>query len=301
MRRLARWLFRVVVAWRLFGPIVTPRWPPPQSHPWRVRGMTVFAGDREFMVRQIGPLDGRNLVLVHGLGGASLAEWYKMGPALAERYRVTVVDHRSHGLSPRSIDRFEIEDVADDIAAVLGQVDVHQAAVVGYSMGGTIAQALAHRHPHLVDRVVLVGTFSQHPGWWRPTRVVAVWIIRAWERVTGLGSPEVRALYLLATRAVDREHARWLWEETHRRDSEAGTAASFALLRFDSSDWIGRIRQPALVVIPLSDQLVPPRWQYDLAAALPDAQVLEIPGARHEAPFTHPQELVDAIFEFMND
>jgi 3-oxoadipate enol-lactonase len=263
--------------------------------------MTVFVGDREFMVRQIGPLDGRNLVLVHGLGGASLAEWYKMGPALAERYRVTVVDHRSHGLSPRSIDRFEIEDVADDIAAVLAQVNVDEAAVVGYSMGGTIVQALAHRHPHLVDRVVLVGTFSRHPGLWRPTRVVAVWIIRAWERVTGLGSPEVRALYLLATRAVDREHARWLWEETHRRDSEAGTAASFALLRFDSSDWIGRVRQPALVVIPLSDQLVPPRWQYDLAAALPDARVLEIPGARHEAPFTHPKALVDAIVEFMND
>lgn len=299
MKRLFGWLFRLTVAWRLFGPIVTPRWRPPQEHPWRIPGRTVFVGDREFMVRRCGPVDAPDLVLVHGLGGASLAEWFKVGPRLAERFRLTIVDHRSHGLSPKTTDRFEIEDLADDLAAVLAQVGVEKAAVVGYSMGGTIVQALAHRHPHLVERMVLVATFARHPGWWRPVRVAGIWIIRTWERITGVGSPEVRALYLLLAGAVDRRHARWLWEETHRRDSEAGSAASFSLLRFDSSDWIGKVRQPALVVIPLKDQLVPVRWQYDLAAAIPAAGVLELPGARHEAPFTHPEPLVDAIIEFV--
>ena len=299
MKRMLRALGMFIAGWRVLGPIVTPRFKAPQTHPWRIPGRTVFVGDREFMVRQTGPTDGRHVVLVHGLGGASLAEWFKVGPALAERYRLTVVDHRSHGLSPKTTDRFEIQDVADDMAAVLAQVGVTEACVVGYSMGGTIAQALAHRHPHMVERLVLAATFSRHPRSWRVARVAGIWVIRAWERVTGTGSAEVRALYLLGTRAVERRHARWLWEETHRRDIEAGAAASFALLRFDSATWIGTLSQPALVIIPLKDQLVPTRWQYDMAAALREPRVVELVGARHEAPFTHPQEMVDAITEFI--
>lgn len=299
MMRLARWVFWLLAGWRVFGPVITPRWSPPQRHPWRVPGRTVFVGDQEFMVRQTGPVDGPEVVLVHGLGGASLAEWFRIGPILAERYRLTIVDHRSHGLSPKVIDRFEIEDVADDVAAVLSQVGVQQATVVGYSMGGTIAQALARRHPGLVDRLVLVATFSRHPGAWRWSRLLGVWAVRAWERLTGTGSAEFRAGYLLAMGAVDRQYARWLWEETHRRDSEAGAAASSALLRFDSSDWIGRISVPTLVVIPMKDQLVPTSWQYEMAAALPDVRVLEVLGARHEAPLTHGEQIADAIVEFV--
>jgi len=290
----------VLMAWRVFGPIVTPRWKPGQTHPWRIPGRTVFVGDREYLVRQTGREGGPDLVLVHGLGGSSLAEWFKVGPMLAERFRLTIVDHRSHGLSPKTTERFEIEEVADDVAAVLNEAGVSTADVVGYSMGGTIAQALAHRHPNLVRRLVLIATFTHHPGWWRPVRVLGTIVIRAWERVTGMGSAEVRAAYLLAVKAVDSRHARWLWEETHRRDPEAGAAASLALLRFDSRGWITRLRQPSLVVIPSRDQLVPVSWQYAMAAALPGARVVEVSGARHEVPLTHPCEIAQSVESFLS-
>ncbi len=299
MMRLLRAVVLFVAGWRIFGPVVTPRWRPPQTHPWRVPGRMVFVGDHEFLVRQTGPENGRNVVLVHGLGGASLAEWFRIGPTLAERYRLTIVDHRSHGLSPKVVDRFDIEDVADDVAAVLAQVGVANATVVGYSMGGTVAQALARRHPALVERLVLVATFARHPHGWRIGRVVGVWLVRAWERFTGLGSAEFRAGYLLMTGAVAGRYGRWLWEETHRRDSEAGAAASYALLRFDSLEWIGRLQIPVLVVIPLADQLVPTSWQYELASNIEDVRVLEIPGARHEAPLTHGDRISEAIVAFV--
>lgn len=301
MKRLFRVGFWLLAGWRLLGPVITPRWKPPQEHPWRVAGSMVFVGDREFLVRQVGPADGTDIVLVHGLGGASLAEWFRIGPILSQRYRLTMVDHRSHGLSPKVTDRFEIEDVADDVAAVLAGVGVSDATIVGYSMGGTIAQALAWRHPSLVSRLVLIATFARHPNAWRWGRILATWLLRAWERATGLGTAETRAGYLLATGAVDRKHARWLWDETHRRDAESGAAASFALFRFDSTDWIGRLGIPTLVVIPLSDQLVPTRWQYDLAAGLADVRVVEVPGARHEAPMTHAEPIARAIEDFLKD
>jgi pimeloyl-ACP methyl ester carboxylesterase len=117
--------------------------------------------------------------------------------------------------------------------------------------------------------------------------------------LTGLGTAEVRWAYLALTGAVDRRHWRWMWEETHRRDPESGAAATFAMLRFDSRPWLGMITQPALVVIPTRDQLVPPPWQYDLASRLRDVTVVEVNGARHELPWTHADRLVKALDEFL--
>lgn len=296
-----RWLRRLVgffVGWRLFGPILAPSFRTGQSHPWPIPGRSVFAGSHEYFVREAGHPSAPTVVLIHGLGGSSITEWYKVGKLLAERYRVVMIDHRSHGLSPKVTQRFEVEDVADDVAAVMGTLDLPASYVVGYSMGGTIAQALAHHHAGLVSKLALVATFPVHPSAFRWPRVVGVWLIRAWERASGIGSPEARSAYLLAVGAVDRRHARWLWEETHRRDPEAGAASSFALLRFDSRRWLGTIDRPSLVVIPGRDQIVPTRWQYDLAARLPDARVVEIAGGHHELPWTHPEELADALVEF---
>jgi pimeloyl-ACP methyl ester carboxylesterase len=236
--------------------------------------------------------------MIHGLAGSSMAEWYKVAPVLAERFRVVMMDHRSHGFSRLDRGRFEIEDLADDTAAVMNQLGLEEATIVGYSMGGTIAQALARRYPHLVARLVLVATMSHHPRPWRLARVVGTVLARGWERLTGTGTPEVRSAYLLAVGAVERQHASWLWEESHRRDPDAGAAASFALLRFDSRPWLPRLQVPTLVVIPARDQLVPKSWQYDLAALLPAAVIEEIEGARHEIPWSHPTRLATMIIGF---
>lgn len=299
-----RWLKRilaVLLAWRIFGPIVGPRFRPPQEHPWRVPGRTVFVGDQEFLIREFGNPVGPPIVLIHGLGGSSLGEWYRIAPMLADGYRVITLDHRSHGLSPKVVSRFEVEDIADDVAGIMDEIGLPAATIVGYSMGGTIAQALAHRHPSRVDRLVLVATFATHPPLHRGLRRLVTFLIRAWERITGIGNAEARALYLLAVGAVEPRHARWLWEETHRRDPEAGAAATFALLRFDSTPWVGRLDVPTLVVIPSNDQLADPAWQYDLAARLRDVRVLELPGALHEAAWSHAAEIAEAIAKFVEE
>ncbi len=299
MRRLLRRGGIMAALWRFVGPPVNPRFPPPQRHPWRLAGHTVYVGDAEFMVREAGPADGEPILLIHGLGGSSIAEWYRVAPLLAADHRVVMVDNRNHGLSVRTTERFEVADMADDVAGVAAALGVSSATVVGYSMGGAIAQELARRHPGVVRRLVLLATFATHPGRWRRIRQLATVVLRAFERSTGLGTPESRALYLRTVGAVERRHARWLWEETHRRDPEAGAVSSLALLRFDSTSWVGDLTVPALVIIPSRDQLVPPRWQYDLAARVADVEICELEGARHEAPWTHPEPIVRAIREFV--
>lgn len=293
--RWLRWAGAGIALARLFGPTLAPPFRAGQVHPWRIPGRTVYVGDREFLVRQAGDPDAPAVLLIHGLAGSSLAEWYRVGPRLAERFRVILVDNRSHGLSPQTRDRFEVADEADEVAAVLDALDVGETTVVGYSLGGSIAQELAYRHPARVRRLILIATFSHHPPRHRYRRIVGLLLARAGERITGAGTPEVRSGYLLATKAVDPIHARWLWDETHRRDPDAGAAAAFAMLRFDSRDWIGRLKVPTTVVIPSRDQLIPAAWQYDLASRIKGVEVIEVAGGRHELPWTHPDLVAEVI------
>lgn len=298
--RWLKWAVAVGLLWRLFGPRVQPRFKPPQEHPLRLPGRTVFVGDDEYLVREMGPDDGVPVLLVHGLAGASLTEWYQVAPKLAVDRRVIMVDHRGHGLSARGDLRFDVADDADDLAGVLDALEVGPVDVVGYSMGGVIAQALAQRHPGRVRKMVLMATFATHSESYRLLRRIGAVIARAWERLTGFGTPEVRSGYLIATGAVRPEHARWIWRETSRRDLESGAQATFALLRFDSSDWIGKLDVETLVMIPGSDFLVPPGWQHSLAEAIPGSKLVEIPGAGHEFVWTHSDTLADELREFLS-
>lgn len=285
---------------RALGPVVAPRFRSPQEHPWRQTGHTIFVGDNEYLVREAGPENGDPVVLIHGLAGSSLAEWYRIAPKLAEKRRVILIDHRGHGLSPLMRGRYEVGDAADDVAGVLDQVGISKAAVVGYSLGGTIAQALAYRYPGRVSRLVLIGTFAHHPQPMRSLRSVGAVLLRGFERFTGIGTSDVRAGYLLATGAVDKEHGRWLWEETHRRDTDSGAQATLAMLRFDSRSWIGGVEVDSLVIIPTKDQLVPAAWQYQLASLLWNPEVVELRDARHEAPWVYAERLTAEIERFLD-
>jgi 3-oxoadipate enol-lactonase len=294
-----KWLVGAGVAWRLFAPRLEPRFPPPQEHPLRIGGRTVFVGDDEFLVRETGPANGVPVVLVHGLAGASLTEWYQVAPKLAVDRRVIMIDHRGHGLSAPGDRRFEVADDADDIAAVLDDLGVGEVDLVGYSMGGAIVQSLVRRHPGRVRRLVLVATFAAHTESWKWFRRIGAILTRAWERVTGVGTAEVRSGYLIARKAVRPEHARWVWREARRRDVESGAQATFALLRFDSRDWVGKLGVGTMVVIPTKDMLVPPRWQHDLAGSIPGAVTVEVDGAGHELVWTHADRLADELRGFL--
>ena len=297
-----RWLRRALVlalAWRFLGPRLQPVFPPPQEHPLRVPGRTVFVGDDEFLVREMGSHEGVPVLLVHGLAGASLTEWYQVAPKLAAHRRVILVDHRGHGLSAPADIRFEVDDDADDLAGVLDDLGVGVVDVVGYSMGGIIAQAFAQRHPGRVRKLVLIATFTTHSEGYRWLRRVGALLARGWERLTGVGTAEIRSGYLIARGAVRPENARWVWRETQRRNVESGAQATFALLRFDSRQWIGRIGVDTLVIVPTGDFLVPPPWQRELASAIPGSRLVEVEGAGHELVWTHPDRVVDELAAFL--
>jgi len=285
--------------WRLFGPRPAPHFPGVQERPAAPAGRTVVAGRHEFFVREAGPPAAPPVVLIHGWAFDSLAAWHRVIPLLAGRLRVTAIDLRAHGKTDRIRGRFEVEDLADDLEAALDALGLGRVAVVGYSLGGMVAQALARRHPARVERLVLAATAADPLPFPRPAAVGLLLAARALARFDPTGLPRVLHRYLTGSGAIPAEHSAWLWETLLDRDDDLHHEAGFAMARFDSRPWVGRLRLPVLCLIPAGDQLIPPSRQRATAALIPGVRVVEIEGARHEAVFTHPGEVAAAVLSFV--
>jgi pimeloyl-ACP methyl ester carboxylesterase len=284
--------------WRLLGPEIVPRFRSPQRRPIRVPGRTVFVGEHELFVRELGPEDAPPLVLVHGWSFDGEMAFYRLMPRLAEHYRVIVPDHRNHGKSDWIRGHYDVADLADELAGVLDEVGSESATVFGYSLGGMVAQELARRHPRHVNRLVLMATAANPvPNRRWQTRIGMV-LARA---VTRVSVREVTATSMGILRragALDPHHERWLWQSLLRRDPTLYFEVGAAVWRFDSRDWVGRLTIPICVMITTNDQLVPPARQYELAGRLPSATVVELVGARHEAVYDRSDEIVKEIVAF---
>jgi pimeloyl-ACP methyl ester carboxylesterase len=96
-----------------------------------------------------GPL----LVLIPGLGYNGWM-WHKMIPGLAEKFQVISIDNRGSGLSDKPPGPYTAQMLAADVIGLLDAFDVRQAHIVGHSMGGFIAQAIAVDYPERVDKLI---------------------------------------------------------------------------------------------------------------------------------------------------
>lgn len=103
--------------------------------------------------------EGQPIVLLHCYT-CSGRWWEPLAPLLAESHRVITIDLIGHGGSEKPSSGYEITAQSAAVAALLNELDVRGATVVGHSMGGLVATSLAQQSSELVDRLVLIGTPS---------------------------------------------------------------------------------------------------------------------------------------------
>jgi pimeloyl-ACP methyl ester carboxylesterase len=108
---------------------------------------------------------GSPLVLLHG-GFGSVEMFGPNVELLASGHRVIGVDLQSHGRSPAADRPMRFETMADDIAALIAQLELERVAIMGFSLGGAVALRTAIQYPELVDRLVLVSTVFKRSGWY---------------------------------------------------------------------------------------------------------------------------------------
>lgn len=225
-------------------------------------------------VRVGGRPDGMPTLLLHGLGATGALNWSECYRSLGRLGPVIAPDHRGHGRGARVGHRFRLEQCADDAAEVLRQLGSGPAIVVGYSMGGPIAQLLARRHPELVAGLVLSATSRDFRG--APAdrlRFAALAGIAPAARIV----PPVGRMPLPVFPGLTGR-AWWALDEVRRHEPSAIVAAARALGRFTSRDWVHELDVPSTVLVHTEDTVVPTRRQLRLAASLSDATVIRVGG-----------------------
>jgi 3-oxoadipate enol-lactonase len=258
-----------------------PPLPPFEMPPARTLNVP---GRGEMFFRDTGG-DGPVVLLLHGWMATADLNWYgAYGALISAGYRVLAVDHRGHGRGLRPLDRFRLTGCAGDAADLLRTLGVTPAVVVGYSMGGAIAQLVARDHPDVVSGLVLSGT-AQH---WKDPQVR-----RTWRTMGALGlllSLAPRGTWRAGFRRAglqDSPETAWLQSELLRHSARDIAEAGRELGRFDSRPWLPTVpaRSSSAVVLTTQDDLVPPYKQRELAAAL-GAKVFEAP-IRHIELVSH--------------
>ncbi|MGB0732723.1 MAG: alpha/beta fold hydrolase [Pontibacterium sp.] len=98
--------------------------------------------------------EGEPLLIMHGLFG-NLDNWGAQIKALSEKYKVIALDLRNHGKSPHH-DEVGYKAMANDVIALMDDLNLKAAHIVGHSMGGKVAMQLAMNYPHRVNKLVIV-------------------------------------------------------------------------------------------------------------------------------------------------
>ena len=233
---------------------------------------------------------GAPVLLVMGLG-MNATGWWRTVPVLAESLRVIAFDNRGAGRSDKPEGPYSVTQMADDAMAVLDAAGEPEAHVYGISLGGMIAQQIALRHPERVRSLVLGATT---PGGQRAVPL----------------APDVVAFFL-RRREMPAYEAAWAsvpysyGEETRLRGGQriaedverrlrypiepVGYAGQLeAAMHHDTSERLGELSKPTLVVHGDADRIVPTGNGRILAESIPGARLELLPGAGHLYPTDAP-------------
>jgi 3-oxoadipate enol-lactonase len=253
---------------------------------------------RTFVVDVPGPRpDAPTIVLLHALGCTAYLSWVAALGELSRKYRVVTFDQRWHGRGIRS-PRFRFADCADDVIGVLDALDIDEAVIAGYSMGGAIAQLTWRQHPERVSGLVLCSIARNLRGTRREKLFFPI-LTAAMHPLSGYALARVERLAetLPELPSVDSADPT-AWGTVEFRSTSAWSFPEVLgeLGRFNSAPWISEVDVPTSVVVTDKDHTIPERRQRRLASSIEDAEVFTAPGG-HASLFLDAANWVPVFLE----
>ena len=226
--------------------------------------------------------------------------WREQVPRLAENNRVINVDLRGHGLSSASATPFGLYDLVDDVVAVLDSLDIERAVWAGLSVGGMLSLRAALAVPERVAGLVLI---DAHAGAEKLSRRFKYRVMAVMTRRFGL-SPVMPAITRMMFGSTTRRRNPDLvneWEEKFgAADVPSMLEYAGGLLHRDSIlGRLGEISAPTLVMVGDEDTSLPPRYSEEIAAGIPGARLVLVPGAGHLSALEQPEFVTDEMQRFL--
>lgn len=267
---------------------------------------TIDVGGVSFAYRELGPDSGVPVIFLHHLM-AVLDDWDpRVIDGIAAQRRVIAFDNRgvgaSGGLVPPSLD-----DMARDAIAFIRALGFKQVDLLGFSLGGGVAQAVALQAPDLIRRMILAGTGPRGGGGIDEiNRIAAIAYLKA---ALTLSDPR-NFLFFPRTpegKRAAKDYFNRLRERTEGRDKPISLQARRAQLAaiksagLSAPDDLSIITQPVFVANGDRDLMVSSSLSADMARRLPNARLTIYPDSGHGGVFQHHAAFVPAVLRFLAD
>jgi 3-oxoadipate enol-lactonase len=242
-----------------------------------------------------GRADAPVVVLSNSLGSTHRM-WDAQIDALEARFQVVRYDTRGHGESPVPDGPYSIDELADDLIALLDRLGVARARLVGLSLGGMTVMRVAARNPERVERIALLCTGAQLPpasSWTdraalvraQGSSAVAAAVVERWFTPAYLDAhPDARRGYEQMVAATPAE-------------GYAGCCEAIATL--DLRDELSAITAPTLAIAGAEDPATPPAKLEEITARVPGARLLTVPQSAHLANAEQPGIITPALIEHL--
>jgi len=243
---------------------------------------------------------GDPLVLIMGLR-RNVEWWYRQIPELAKYFQVIVFDNRGAGRSDKPAMEYSIRLFADDSAGLMDALELPAAHILGYSMGGYIAQELALNYPEKVKNLILASTGcgGERAVLMSPDR------LEKFQANAGMQPEEILRRNMdiyFSDKFVEQNPG--LVEEfidislRHCQPADAFERQYDACLRHDTVERLHRIAVPTLIMTGEDDPLVPPENSYVLQDLIPHADLFVFPGGRHCALIEKADQFNEKVIDF---
>ncbi len=242
---------------------------------------------------------GDPVLLIMGLG-VTLEGWSRLWPALSAHYRVILLDNRGVGRSSDTNGPVSIAEMAGDAKAVLDAAGVGPAHVIGTSMGGMIAQEFVLNYPESVRSLILSVTMCGG----KESVPAEMNVLLALQSSGTMSATE--AFWAMAPFIYDVSTPRSVLEDDlnerlrHSLKPQNYLAQLQAIVTWQGTfARLGQIRVPTLVLHGMNDQLIVPQNGRNLAAAIPNAELVELENASHMFLADQPERSAATVLSFL--
>ena len=242
---------------------------------------------------------GDPVLLVPGLGGVG-NYWAPNILTFAEKFQVIIHDHRGTGQSTRSGICYSVDQMTDDLIAVMDHLGIKKAHLVGHSTGGAIGQIMGAAHPdRLISLVIYASWTKSDPFFQRVFEARRALLTEVGASAYVRSTP----IFLYPDWWINKNIA--LLEEREKAiiqnfpAPEIAASRIDAIIDFDRTRDLGKIKIPTMIICAQDDILTPPYFSRELARLIPDAELVELQRGGHCASETNTQAFNEAVLQFI--